>query len=43
MTGKKFKFNVIDALIVLILIAAVAVLAYVFVFSDDSEASSRRI
>ena len=37
MTSKKFKFNIIDALIILILIAAVAVLAYVFVFSDDTD------
>lgn len=34
---KKFKFNIIDAIIVLVLIAAVAVLAYVFVFSDESD------
>ena len=37
MTAKKFRFNIIDAIILLVLIAAVAILAYIFVFSDDSE------
>lgn len=37
MTAKKFKFNVIDAIIILVLVAAIAVLAYVFVFSDESD------
>ena len=37
MSEKKFKFNIIDAVIILVLVAAIAVLAYVFVFSDDSE------
>ena len=37
MTNKKFKFNFIDALIILVLIAAIAVLAYVFVFSDETD------
>ncbi len=37
MSEKKFKFNIIDAVIIFVLIAAIAVLAYVFVFSDDSE------
>ena len=36
MTGKKFRFNIIDALILLILLAAGAVLAYVFVLSDTT-------
>lgn len=37
MSGRKFRFNIIDAVIVVILAIAVAVLAYVFIFSDDSE------
>lgn len=35
MAEKKFRFNIIDALILLILIAAAGVLAYVFVLSDS--------
>ncbi len=34
MAGKKNKFNIIDALIIIVLAIAVAVLAYVFVISD---------
>ncbi|MBR6807107.1 MAG: DUF4330 family protein [Clostridia bacterium] len=37
MTAKKFRFNIIDAIILLVLIAAIGVLAYIFVISDDSE------
>ena len=37
MSEKKFRFNIIDAVIVLVLIAAVAVLGYVFIISDDTE------
>lgn len=33
MTGRKVKFNAIDAIIILILAAAVGVLLYIFVFS----------
>ena len=36
MTGKKFRFNIIDVLILLVLAVAVAVLSYIFVFSDDT-------
>ena len=37
MSEKKFRFNIIDAVIVLVLVAAVAVLGYVFILSDDTE------
>ncbi|MCQ2456939.1 MAG: DUF4330 family protein [Clostridia bacterium] len=37
MTDRKFRFNVIDALIIIVLIVAIAILAYVFVISDDTE------
>lgn len=36
MTGKKFRFNVIDVLILLVLVVAIGVLSYIFVFSDDT-------
>ena len=36
MTDKKFRFNVIDVLILLVLVVAVGVLSYIFVFSDDT-------
>ena len=36
MTDRKFRFNFIDALIIFVLIVAIAVLAYVFVISDDT-------
>jgi len=37
MAAKKFRFNIIDAVILLVLVAAIAVLGYIFVFSDNSE------
>ncbi|MBR3999096.1 MAG: DUF4330 domain-containing protein [Clostridia bacterium] len=36
MTGRKVRFNAIDAVILLILAAAVGVLLYIFVFSKDT-------
>ena len=38
MNKKRFRFNIIDALILIFLIAAAALLCYIFVFSDDTEA-----
>jgi len=47
MTGRKVRFNAIDAIILLILAAAAGVLLYIFVFSKDTaqtaEGSSRTI
>ncbi len=37
MAAKKVRFNIIDAIILLVLVAAVGVLMSIFVFSDDSE------
>jgi len=36
MTDKKFRLNIIDVLILLVLVVAVAVLGYIFVLSDDT-------
>lgn len=38
MTKKKMRFNIIDAVILIIVAAAIALLGYIFIFSDDSEA-----
>ena len=35
MEKKKFRFNIIDIFILLIILAAIALLAYVFIFSDE--------
>lgn len=37
MTKKKFRFNAVDAFIILVVIAALAVFAYVFVGGKDSD------
>ena len=36
MEKKKFRFNIIDIFILLIILAAIALLAYVFIFSDKT-------
>ena len=40
MTGRKIRFNAIDAIILLILAAAAGVLLYIFVFSADNTQST---
>ena len=42
MTDRKFRFNVIDVLILLVLIVAIGVLAYIFVISDNTEAEGEK-
>lgn len=36
MTDRKFRLNFIDMLIIIVLVVAVGVLGYIFVFSDDT-------
>ncbi len=36
MEKKKFRFNIIDVFIILIILAAIALLGYVFIFSDKT-------
>lgn len=42
MTERKFKLNVIDILILLVLIVAIGFLAYIFVLSDNTEVEGEK-
>ncbi len=43
MAEKKYRFNVIDALIILVILIAGALLAYIFVFSDDTQSTGDNV